>query len=100
MTIGEHPDFDYQQEEEQEPLPKSTQCCEGHLMLDQADRIMNRVIRVAEHVSELEDLGAAQLSTDTRLPPTEYSPRSKALTKTSREESMSQEQEVGGSEVM
>ena len=89
MTIGEHPDFDYQQEEEQEPLPKSTQCCEGHLMLDQADRIMNRVIRVAEHVSELEDLGAAQLSTDTRLPPTEYSPRSKALTKTSREESMS-----------
>jgi hypothetical protein len=72
VTIDEYSDFDYQQEEEKEPLPKSTQCCEGQLMLDQADRIMNRVIRVADHVSELEELGAAQLSTDTRLPPIEY----------------------------
>jgi len=71
VTIDEYPDFDYQQEEE-EPFPKSTQCCEGQLMLDQEDRIMNRVIRVAEHVSELEELGAAQLSTDNRLPPIEY----------------------------
>jgi hypothetical protein len=71
VTIDEYPDLDYHQEEV-EPLPKSTQCCEGQFMLDQADRIMNRVIRVAEHVSELEELGAAQLSTDTRLPPIEY----------------------------
>jgi hypothetical protein len=71
VTVEDYPDFNYQQEEE-EPLPTSTQCCEGQLMLDQADRIMNRVIRVAEHVSDLEELVAAQLSTDTRLPPIEY----------------------------
>jgi len=41
-------------------------------MLNQQERIMNRVIEVAERVSELEELGAAQLSTDTRLPPIEY----------------------------
>jgi hypothetical protein len=75
MTIGEDSGLNSQfnpQEEEQEPLPKSTQCCEEQLMLDQEDRVMNRVIRVAERVGELEDLGAAQLSTVTRLPPIEY----------------------------
>ena len=70
VTVGD--DYDFNNQQEEEDLPKSTQCCEGQLMLDQADRIMNRVIRVAEHVSELEELGAAQLSTDTRLPPIEY----------------------------
>ena len=70
VMVGNDSDLDYQQEEED--LPKSTQCCEGFLMLNQADRIMNRVIKVAERVSELEELGAAQLSTDTRLPPIEY----------------------------
>jgi hypothetical protein len=70
VTVDDYSDFNYHQEEE--ALPVSTQCCEGQLMLDQAERIMNRVIRVAEHVSKLEELGAAQLSTDTRLPPIEY----------------------------
>jgi hypothetical protein len=41
-------------------------------MLDQEDRVVNRVIRVAERVGDLEDLGAAQLSTLTRLHPKEY----------------------------
>jgi hypothetical protein len=70
VTVGDDYDFNYQQEEED--LPKSTQCCEGFRMLNQEERIMNRVIEVAERVSELEELGAAQLSTDTRLPPIEY----------------------------
>ena len=70
VTVDDYSDFNYQEEEE--ALPKSTQYCEGQFMLGQADRIMNRVIRVAEHVSELEELGAAQLSTDTHLPPIEY----------------------------
>jgi hypothetical protein len=78
MTIAEDSGFDSQfnpQEEEQEPLPKSTQCCEGQLMLDQEDRVVHRVIRVAERVGDLEDLGAAQLSTLTRLHPKEYHKR-------------------------
>jgi hypothetical protein len=57
MTITEDSGFDSQfnpQEEEQEPLPKSTQCCEGQLMLDQEDRVVDRVIRVAEPVGVLE----------------------------------------------
>ena len=70
VMVGNDSDLDYQQEEED--LPKSTQCCEGFRMLNQEERIMNRVIEVAERVSELEELGAAQLSTDTRLPPIEY----------------------------
>jgi hypothetical protein len=75
MTIAEDSGFDSQfnpQEEEQEPLPKSTQCCEEQLMLDQEDRVVNRVIRVPGRVGDLEDLGAAQLSTLTRLHPKEY----------------------------
>jgi hypothetical protein len=75
MTIAEDSGFASQfnpQEEEQEPLPKSTQCCEEQLMLDQEDRVVNRVIRVPGRVGDLEDLGAAQLSTLTRLHPKEY----------------------------
>ena len=70
VTVGD--DYDFNNQQEEEDLQKSSQCCEGSLMLNQAERIMNRVIEVAERVSELEELGAAQLSTDTRLPPIEY----------------------------
>jgi hypothetical protein len=75
MTIHEDSGFNSQfnpQEEEQEPLPKSTQCCEGQLMLDQEDRVVNRVMRVAERVDDLEDLGAVQFYTLTGLHPQEY----------------------------
>ena len=44
-------------------------------MLDQEDRVVSRVITVAERVDDLEDLGAAQFYTLTRLHSQEYNKR-------------------------
>jgi hypothetical protein len=49
--------------------------CDTQLMLEQEGRIINRVLKTADYVADLETLSAGQFRTQTRIDPKEYNAR-------------------------
>ena len=49
--------------------------CDTQLMLEQEGRIINRVMKTADYVADLETLNAGQFRTQTRIDPKEYNAR-------------------------